>query len=77
MRARRTASAAAGAGHHQAGGVQDAGAVGALDRLVDRLGEAEIVGRCTGSRQDLRTAQLVMCGNAASFASGNHLPRTR
>ena len=43
VRARRTASAAAGR-HHQAGGVQDAGAVRALDRLVDRLGEAEIVG---------------------------------
>ena len=33
-----------GPGHHQTGGVQDAGAVGALDRLVDGLGEAEIVG---------------------------------
>ena len=32
------------AGHHQAGGVQDAGAVRTLDGFVDRWGEAEIVG---------------------------------
>ena len=34
-----------GTGHHQAGGVQRAGAVRSLDRLVDRFGQAEIVGR--------------------------------
>jgi hypothetical protein len=33
-----------GAGHHQAGGVQAAGAVGALDRFVDRLRQAEVIG---------------------------------
>ena len=44
VRARRHGIGGGGAGHHQAGGVQDAGAVCALDRLVDRLGEAEIVG---------------------------------
>ena len=33
-----------GGGHHQAGGVQDAHTVRALNRLVDRLGEAEIIG---------------------------------
>ena len=45
-----------GAGHHQAGGVQDAGAVGALDRLVDRLGQAEIVG---GEQDHGRTSALL------------------
>ena len=42
--ARATASSSGGAGHHQAGGGQDAVAMGALDRLVDFDGGAEVVG---------------------------------
>ena len=33
-----------GAGYHEAGSLQDAGTVCALDRLVHRRGQAEVVG---------------------------------
>ena len=49
MQVRHGARAAHGvgrgrAGHHQAGGMQFAGAVRTLDSLIDRLGKAEVVG---------------------------------
>jgi hypothetical protein len=59
-----------GAGDHQAGGGEDAVAVGAFDGVVDGFGEAEVVGG-DDEMAGQSTARAQMAGSSPAMTRSN------